>query len=203
MWRSCILCMGAQFNILCLHEHCIDVVLNRSNHLLVMINRLASFFLKSKLIIFITLCFRCVSKFWWLLHTCVCERLTYVPYDGCKLNLIDVLIVFHAIIMILHFFNLTTLTSTEWKKNQANTVSCFKLVIWYEYDILVTYVWIRIFLIWKLKTQNPFWVYFSLVLLRGRAVAVMFFGAPSFCWLTLSVCVTSELSIPTPLVFKL
>ena len=150
-----------------------------------MINRLASFFLKSKLIIFITLCFRCVSISWWLLHTCVCERLTYVPYDGCKLNLIDVLIVFHAIIMILHFFNLTTL---------MNTVSCFKLVIWYEYDILVTYVWIRIFLIWKLKTQNAFWVYFSLVLLRGRAVAVMFFGAPSFCRLTLSVCVTSELS---------
>ena len=173
---------------------CIDVVLNRSNLLLVMINRLVSFFLKSKLIISISLCFRCVSKFWWLLHTCVCERLTYVPYEGCKLNLIDVLIVFHAIIMILHFFNLTTL---------MNTVSCFKLVIWYEYDILVTYVWIRIFLIWKLKTQNPFWVYFSLVLLRGRAVAVMFFGVPSFCRLTLSVCVTSELSIPTPLVFKL
>ena len=95
---------------------CIDVVLNRSNLLLVMINRLVSFFLKSKLIISISLCFRCDSKFWWLLHTCVCEKLIYVPYDECKLNLIDVLIVFHVIIMILHFFNLTTLTSTEWKK---------------------------------------------------------------------------------------
>ena len=82
-------------------------------------------------------------------------------------------------------------------------LSCFKLVTWYEYDILVTYVWIQTFLIWKLKPQNPFWEYFSLVLLRGSAVAVMFYGAPSFCRLTLSVCVMSKLGIPTPLVFKL
>ena len=67
-------------------------------------------------------------------------------------------------------------------------LSCFKLVTWYEYDILVTYVWIRIFLIWKLKTQNAFWVYFSLVLLRGRAVAVMFLvHHRSVDWLYLSV----------------
>ena len=182
-----------------------------------MINRLVSFFLKSKLIISISLCFRCVSKFWWLLHTCVCERLTYVPYDGCKLNLIDVLIVFRVIIMILHFFNQSYNTHKYWMKKSSEycindtvfawfffmILSCFKLVTWYEYDILVTYVWIQTFLIWKLKPQNPFWEYFSLVLLRGSAVAVMFYGAPSFCRLTLSVCVMSKLGIPTPLVFKL
>ena len=117
------------------------------------------------------------------------------------------------------FFNQSYNTHKYWMKKKSSEycindtvwiawfffmiLSCFKLVTWYEYDILVTYVWIQIFLIWKLKPQNPFWEYFSLVLLRGSAVAVMFYGAPSFCRLTLSVCVMSKLGIPTPLVFKL
>ena len=182
---------------------CIDVVLNRSNLLLVMINRLVSFFLKSKLIISISLCFRCVSKFWWLLHTCVCERLTYVPYDGCKLNLIDVLIVFHAIIMILHFFNLTTLTSTEWKKKSSEYCimfqTCNLIWIWYFSDLCMN---TNIFDM-KIKNPKPLLRIFFFSATAGKRSRGDVFGAASFCRLTLSACVISELSIPTPLVFKL
>ena len=118
--------------------------------------------LKSKSIICIILCFRYDSKFWLPLHTCFCERLTYVPYEWSWSSAVLILITTNRcpIISFLSchyhnsyssFFKLTSTHTNNW----YIIISNVNLAVNYLYQIITCETLILLlYLNWFLSHMN-------------------------------------------------
>ena len=96
-------------------------------------------------------------------------------------------------------------THKHWMKKKSSEYcimfqTCNLIWIWYFSDLCMN---TNIFDM-KIKNPKPLLRIFLFSATAGkRSCGDVFWGCIAFCRLTLSVCVISELSIPTPLVFKL